>query len=221
MPIDRRMSSGGMPAARCCSSLSWEWVVVAGWMASDLASPTLARCLKSLRESMNLRAGRGAALDAEDDHRAAFAAQIFAIERVLRIAGQAGIAHPLDRRVALQVFGGGQGVFAMAFHAQRQGFDALQGDPGIVGREAGAEVAQRAGAHAQDVGERRERGGQIVAPAQAVIGRVRLVKQRVLAGGPVEVPGVDHDAADARAVAAEPFGERVDDDVRAEPDRFG
>ena len=30
MPMDRRTSSGVMPPARCCSSLSWLWVVVAG-----------------------------------------------------------------------------------------------------------------------------------------------------------------------------------------------
>ena len=34
----------------CCLELlrlSWEWVVEAGWMISDFASPTLARCVKS------------------------------------------------------------------------------------------------------------------------------------------------------------------------------
>ena len=173
MPMERRMSSGVMPPARCCSSLSWEWVVVAGWMARDLASPTLARCLKSLRESMNFAPASAPPLMPKTDHRAAFAAEVFAVERGLRIAGQAGEAHPLDGGVVLQVFGDGEGVFAMAFHAQRQGFDALQEDPGVVGRDAGAEVAQRDGAHAQDVGERRERGGQVVAPAQAVVGLVR------------------------------------------------
>ena len=48
-----------------------------------------------------------------------------------------------------------------------------------------------------------------------------MVEERVFAGGPVEFAGVDDDAADAGAVAAEPFGERVDDDVRAEVDGSG
>ena len=46
-------------------------------------------------------------------------------------------------------------------------------------------------------------------------------KSGCLPAGPVEFPGVDDDAADAGAVAAEPLGERVDDDVRAVVDRAG
>ena len=43
MPTLRRTSSGVIPASRCCCSSSCECVVVAGWMARLLASPTLAR----------------------------------------------------------------------------------------------------------------------------------------------------------------------------------
>jgi hypothetical protein len=63
--------------------------------------------------------------------------------------------------------------------------------------------------------------GQVVAPAQAVVAVVGLVEERVFAGGPVEFPAVDDDAADARAVAAEPFGQRVHHDVGAVFDRAG
>lgn len=43
MPTLRRTRSGVMPPAACCSGLSWLWVVLALWMARDLASPTLAK----------------------------------------------------------------------------------------------------------------------------------------------------------------------------------
>ena len=109
----------------------------------------------------------------------------------------------------------------MPLHPEWQGFDALQRLPSVVGREAGTEVAQRAGAHFQNIGERRERCGQVVPPAKSVIGSVRLIEKRMFAAGPVECPGVDDNAADAGAVAAEPLGERMNDDVRAVLDRLG
>ena len=62
--------AGARPAH---SSSSCEWVVVAGWIASDLASPMLARCENSSSESMNLRPASLAALDAEGDQRTAAA----------------------------------------------------------------------------------------------------------------------------------------------------
>ncbi len=43
------------PAFSSSASLSWECVVVGGWMASDLASPMFAMWLKSPSESMNFR----------------------------------------------------------------------------------------------------------------------------------------------------------------------
>src|SRR5579884_797977 len=46
-PMERRMKSGVTPVSYCSSGVSCEWVVLAGWMMSDLASPTLARWEKS------------------------------------------------------------------------------------------------------------------------------------------------------------------------------
>src|SRR5579885_2664324 len=46
-PMERRMKSGVTPVSYCSSGVSCEWVVLAGWMISDLASPTLARWEKS------------------------------------------------------------------------------------------------------------------------------------------------------------------------------
>jgi len=55
MPTERRTRSSLTPASASSPSSSWEWVVVAGWIARDLASPMFARCEKSSSESMNFR----------------------------------------------------------------------------------------------------------------------------------------------------------------------
>mmetsp|Transcript_6441 Transcript_6441/g.26462 ORF Transcript_6441/g.26462 Transcript_6441/m.26462 type:complete len:358 (-) Transcript_6441:170-1243(-) len=54
-PMDRRMVPGPMPAWRSAASSMRKWVVLAGWMTSDFASPTLARCENSFSDSMKAR----------------------------------------------------------------------------------------------------------------------------------------------------------------------
>ncbi len=54
MPTERRTSSGVTPVAACSSTESCGWVVEAGWMTSDLASPMLARSEKSFSALMKL-----------------------------------------------------------------------------------------------------------------------------------------------------------------------
>ena len=154
-------------------------------------------------------AGFAAALDAEHDHGAAFALEVLLVALELRIVFEAGKAHPLDVGVRFQVPGDSEGVLAVAIHAQRQGFNALKELPGIVRGDAGSEVAQGNGAHTQDVGEWRKGFGQIVSPAQSVIRGVRIVVEGMLAGCPVEAPGINNHSADADAVTAHPFGQRV------------
>ena len=46
-PTDRRISPGFTPVVSCSSSVSWLWVVDAGWMTSERTSPMLARWLCS------------------------------------------------------------------------------------------------------------------------------------------------------------------------------
>src|SRR5271156_4153868 len=50
IPTDKRTSSGVTPVSLCSSTVSWEWVVDAGWITSDLASPMLASKENSLSE---------------------------------------------------------------------------------------------------------------------------------------------------------------------------
>ena len=57
-------------------------------------------------------------------------------------------------------------------------------------------------------------------PSQTMIGIVRRVEERVFASRPIEFPGVDDDSADPGAVAAQPFGEGMDDNISAKFEGF-
>ena len=157
----------------------------------------------------------GAPLDAEDDHGAALPFEILFVLLEFGVVGQSREANPFHGGVGLKVLGDREGVLAVTLHAEGKGLDALKKDPGIVRRNAGAEVSKRHGAHTQDEGEGSEFRGKVMAPTKSVIGAVRGVEDRVLSGGPIEATGVDHDAPDAGAVPAEPFGEGVHHDVCA------
>jgi hypothetical protein len=52
-PTDRRTRPGCTPVVSCSSSVSWLWVVLAGWMARLRTSPMLATWLCSSRASTN------------------------------------------------------------------------------------------------------------------------------------------------------------------------
>ena len=155
----------------------------------------------------------GSAFDTEDDHSALAIRQVLLRQRVGRVARQTGIAHPGDFRMGGQELGDLSGVLRMAGNAQREGLDALQEHPGGVWRERRTLVAQCDSAQAGREGHRPQRG-----PYDAVVAAVRLVEERELLVGPVEIACVDRDAADAGAMSANPFGEGVDDHVCAVAD---
>ena len=71
------------------------------------------------------------ALDAEGEDRRRLAAEIALGQFVLGVIGQAGVFHPGHLRVALQVLRDFQRVLGVPFHAQGQGFQALQDEEGI------------------------------------------------------------------------------------------
>ncbi|MNZ66269.1 hypothetical protein D3C78_844880 [compost metagenome] len=159
------------------------------------------------------RAGRLAALDAERQDRRWFAAGIALGQFMLGVVGQPCIFHPRHLLVGLQVAGDLQRVLGVALHAQGQGFQALQDQEGVERRQRCACVAQRHHAAATDEGG----GAEGFGVGDAVIGRVGGVEQgeAFLVVGPWELAGVDDDAADAGAVAADVLGQRVHHDVGA------
>ena len=61
--------------------------------------------------------GIHATFDAEHDHGASFAAQVFLTAGEFFAVGEPREADPTDARLLLQPAGHGQGVFTVAFHA--------------------------------------------------------------------------------------------------------
>jgi len=96
-------------------------------------------------------------------------------------------------------------VAAMAFDAQRQGFDALQEEEGVHRRERRAEGAQAF--HAASHGEAEV--DESVVEAHAVVARLGLGHGCKLAVVPRELARFNDDAAHRRAMAADELGVRV------------
>ena len=108
-------------------------------------------------------------------------------------------------------------VVADAVHAQRQRLDALQYLKGRHRAQRRAHVAQRHHARPADVGSRAQRLG-VDHAVVADIGLVEPLETRLVLC-PGELARIDDHPADGGAVAAQVFGERVNDDVRAVLDR--
>ena len=161
----------------------------------------------------DLAAGRATALDAEAEHAAEALLEVPAGYLVAGVALQAGVRDPRHVGARLEVVGKGEGVGGVALGAQAQGLDAEEQLLGGEGVEGGAQVAQDLDARTDDEADGAE-GLPELEPVVA-LGRLNELREsrRVLA--PVELARVDDDAADGGAVAADPLGGRVDDDVCA------
>ena len=120
--------------------------------------------------------------------------------------------------MAFQIPGDSQGILRVSGHSQVQGLEALHEEEGVERRQGRAEVAQERDAGLDDVGDVPQ-GLERFDEVDPVIARVRLGDQRELAVGPVELAGIDDQAADGCAVTADELGGGVDDDIDAEVDR--
>ena len=153
---------------------------------------------------------RPAALEVKAEHRASAARQQPLRQRMAAVALQQRVAHPSHQRLLVEEFHHPNGVAHMARHAQRQGFNTLQDQPGRVRAQAGAKVAQalapgpqQEGAHGRLLGE-----DHVV---KTFIGRTELGE--TVRSAPVKRAAVHHHAANHRAVAAQKLGGRVVDQV--------
>ena len=161
----------------------------------------------------NLAAGRAAALDAEAQHAAEAALEVLLGRLVRLVAREAGVRHPRDVGAFLEVLRERERVLGVPLGAERQRLEADQQLLGAEGVEARAQVAQHLDAGADSKGDGAERVPELE-PVVAVRGLDHLGEALgVLA--PVELAAVDDDARNGRAVAADPLGRRVHDDVGA------
>ena len=105
-----------------------------------------------------------------------------------------------------------RGVLHVGGHPQRQRLQAQQEQERVERGHRGADVAQLLGPQPREEAVL----GEVAPPRQVAVGGHRLRHQREAAVGPVEPAGLDDDAADGRAVAAEELRRRVHDDVGPE-----
>jgi len=155
-------------------------------------------------------AGGDAALDAEGQYRAGAFGHIALHQAIVRIVLKPRVIDPANPRVRLEVLGHRQSVQAVAIHSHRQGLDALQKLQGIEGAQAGAEGAHdfATGPHGEaEIAEGLKEAHPVVA-----LRRFRHAGEFSIA--PVELAGFHQHPADGGAMATEPFGGRVNDDVR-------
>ena len=105
----------------------------------------------------------------------------------------------------------------MALHAQRQRLDAGQDQEGVERRQRRPEIAQAEHAAGDREGEIAER--LVQHHAAGIPGRGSRQHRIAVVGDQSKRAAVDDQAADRIAVAAEEFGQRMDDDVGAVVDR--
>ena len=161
----------------------------------------------------NLAASRAAALDAEAQNAAEAALEVLLGRRVRRVALKARVRHPRDVRALLQVLGQRHRVLGVPLGAERQRLEAEQQLLRTEGVHAGAQVPEEL-----DPDPDGERDGAERLPeleAVVALGRLDHLREPLAVLAPVELAAVDDDAADGRAVAADPLGRRVHHNVGA------
>ena len=182
MPTLMRTRPGSTPASASCCSLSWAWVVDAGWMTSVFASPMLARWLA--RSTLSMKRCRPRcprpSLDAEAEHRARPFGRYFFARSWCGCARQARPVHELDARVGDQPLGDELRVVDVRLHPERQRLDAQREQERRVRRERRADVAQLLGAQPGEEAVLAE----VAVPVEAAVVRHLLVEQRELARSP-------------------------------------
>ena len=128
---------------------------------------------------------------------------------VIGMIWQSCVIYPSYKRMIIEPLGDLLGIAYVSLHPDMESFEPLQNLEGIEGRDTSTDVAQQRQSHLENI---REIAESFPVP-DSMVGRIRLGKF----GKPAIVPGegasVHHGTADARAVAADEFGEGVYHDV--------
>lgn len=159
----------------------------------------------------NLAAGVTATLNTEAEDTAEAALEVLLGVLVRRMALKTGVRDPRDVRVLLEPLGKSGGVLSVALGPQAEGLETEEELLSTEGVEAGAEVTEDLNTGADGEGDGAE--GLPELEAVVTLGRLDELGEagRVLA--PVELAAVDNDTGDGSAVAADPLGGGVDDDI--------
>ena len=111
------------------------WVGYGGFyvaqIAGDAAKPGLVDEGKGVVADLLWSGIARAGAHAKGEDCSARAALLLHGQLVLWVVGQAWVVHPLDLWVLRQPLGNVQGIGALGFDAQGQGFESFEDDPGI------------------------------------------------------------------------------------------
>ena len=130
MPADTRTRPSAMPAARRASGAICRCVVEAAWPTRVCVPPRLVATQASSSASQNRCPALHPARDLHGQHPAEPARPELPLRHgVLRMRGQARVAHALDLGVGLQERRQRHRVLAVPIHAQRQRHEAAQAEP--------------------------------------------------------------------------------------------
>ena len=153
-----------------------------------------------------------AALDIKGEDRCAAVREVLLVQSMIRVVRQRRMVHMLNLRVIGQELNDLLGVLNVTLDTQRQSLSALQQQKCVERRNGSTSITQQDSA---DVGYESSRTN-CICKRDAVITRVRLSDRCILAGClPVELAGINNDAAEGRAVAADELGSRVNNDISA------
>lgn len=165
----------------------------------------------------NLASSRGTTLDSNGQHTTEAASQVLLRGSVRGVILETRVRHPRHILVLLEPLSQREGIGSMALAAQAERLQAEDQLLRTEGVQCRAKVTQNLNTHADGERNRTESFPEL----QAVVA-LRGLDELGEAGGvlaPVELAAVDDDAADGGAVAADPLGCALDDDIRAVVDR--
>ncbi len=159
--------------------------------------------------------GRFATLDPKSQHGPVAAREVAFGLGIVRVLREARVVDPLDRIARLQPLRQFQCVGALLTDSQRERLEPLQEQKGVEGTRAHPEVAHALNAGLNDKGHvaHTRHVAQRVPVDQAAVTGVGFGEARVSALRPVKPTTIDDNTADRSAVAADPFGAGVHDNV--------
>lgn len=162
-------------------------------------------------------AGFEAALDAKGEDGTESVEVLFG-ELVAGVVGETGVADPSDFGALLEPLSELESVLAVARGAEGEGLETLKLEPSVEGAVADTEITEDFDTETDGkgpVGLEGARGREDLPEVEAVVASAGLGEERELAVAPVEFARVDDDATNDGAVAANPLGSRVEDNVSA------
>jgi hypothetical protein len=166
----------------------------------------------------DLTSGSTATLDAEGKDTAEAPLEILLRQLVGSMVLETWVGHPGNIGVGLQPLGKGKGVLRMSLSSQCESLNAEQELLSGEWVQGAAQVTENLDSGTDGEGD----GAEGLPKLQAVVafGWLDHLRESLSVLAPIELAAVNDDTSNSRAVASNPLGCRVDDNVRSVFNRF-